>query len=119
IIARVSGYGQTGPKASRPGYAAIAEAVGGLRHLNGFPGGPPPRAGISLGDSLGAMFAVQGILLALMGRSHNGGKGQVVDISLVESCFALLESALPDYASSGYIPGPNGTSLEGIAPSNI
>ena len=119
IITRVSGYGQTGPKSTRPGYAAIAEAVGGLRHINGFPGGPPPRAGISLGDSLGAMFAVQGILLALLGRASNGGRGQVVDVSLVESCFALLESALPDYASNGYVPGPNGTSLEGIAPSNI
>lgn len=119
IIARVSGYGQTGPKSARPGYAAIAEAVGGLRHISGFPGGPPPRAGISLGDSLGAMFAVQGILLALLGRTATGGRGQIVDVSLVESCFALLESALPDYVASGYVRGPNGTSLEGVAPSNI
>ncbi|MBX3093470.1 MAG: CoA transferase [Cryobacterium sp.] len=119
VIARVSGYGQSGPKSALPGYAAIAEAVGGLRHLNGFPGGPPPRTGISLGDSLGALFAVQGILMALHARGAQGGRGQVVDVSLVESCFALLESALPDYAANGHVPGPNGTSLEGIAPSNI
>ncbi len=119
VIARVSGYGQTGSKAFRPGYASIAEAIGGLRHLNGFPDGPPPRTGISLGDSLGAMFAVQGVLIALLARQTNGGRGQVVDVSLVESCFSLLESALPDYMASGHIPGPSGTSLAGIAPSNI
>jgi crotonobetainyl-CoA:carnitine CoA-transferase CaiB-like acyl-CoA transferase len=119
VIARVSGFGQTGGKANSPGYAAVAEAIGGLRHLNGFPGEAPPRSGISLGDSLAAMFAVQGILMALYWRDVRGGAGQVIDVSLVESCFALLESAVPDFALAGHIRGPSGTRLDGISPSNI
>lgn len=119
IIARVSGYGQDGPRAHLPGYASVAEAASGLRHLNGYPDQPPPRAGISLGDSLGSLYAVQGILMALYWRDTRGGSGQVVDVSLVESCFSLLESAVPDYAATGYIPGPSGSKLDGIAPSNI
>ncbi|WP_083706215.1 CaiB/BaiF CoA transferase family protein [Arthrobacter sp. QXT-31] len=119
IIARVSGYGQTGPEASKPGYASVAEARSGLRHLNGYPDQPPPRTGISLGDSLGSLYALQGILLALYWRDARGGTGQVVDVSLVEACFSLLESAVPDYAAAGIVPGPSGSGLKGIAPSNI
>ncbi|MGX5714660.1 CaiB/BaiF CoA transferase family protein [Arthrobacter sp. MAHUQ-56] len=119
IIARVSGYGQTGPEASKPGYASVAEARSGLRHLNGYPDQPPPRTGISLGDSLGSLYALQGILLALYWRDARGGTGQVVDVSLVEACFSLLESAVPDYAATGIVPGPSGSGLKGIAPSNI
>lgn len=119
IIARVSGYGQTGPEASKPGYASVAEARSGLRHLNGYPDQPPPRTGISLGDSLGSLYALQGILLALYWRDARGGTGQVVDVSLVEACFSLLESTVPDYAATGIIPGPSGSGLAGIAPSNI
>ncbi|CAN7485490.1 CoA transferase [Pseudarthrobacter oxydans] len=119
IIARVSGYGQTGPEASKPGYASVAEARSGLRHLNGYPDQPPPRTGISLGDSLGSLYALQGILLALYWRDARGGTGQVVDVSLVEACFSLLESAVPDFAASGIVPGPSGSGLKGIAPSNI
>jgi formyl-CoA transferase len=119
ILARVSGYGQDGPYAQRAGYASVAEAMSGLRYLNGFPGDAPPRIGISLGDSLGALFAAQGILAALYNRDALGGEGPVIDVSLVESCFALLESVAPEYAALGLIREPTGTRLEGIAPSNI
>lgn len=119
VIARVSGYGQTGPDAGKPGYASVAEARSGLRHLNGYPDQAPPRTGISLGDSLGSLYALQGILLALYWRDARGGSGQVVDVSLVEACFSLLESTVPDYGAKGVVPGPSGSGLKGIAPSNI
>jgi formyl-CoA transferase len=119
VIARVSGYGQTGPYAARAGFASAAEAMGGIRHINGFPGEAPPRLHISLGDSLAGMFAVQGILAALYRRDALGGSGQVVDVSLLESCFALLESTVPEYDRLGVVRGPGGTGLQGVAPSNI
>jgi formyl-CoA transferase len=120
VIARVSGYGQTGPYGPRAGFASVAEAMGGIRHINGFPGQPPPRMHISLGDSLAGMFAAQGILAALYRRDAlGGGRGQVVDVSLMEACFALLESTVPEYDRLGMIRGPAGTGLEGVAPSNI
>jgi formyl-CoA transferase len=120
VIARVSGYGQTGPYAPRAGFASVAEAMGGIRHINGFPGQPPPRLHISLGDALAGMFAVQGILAALYWRDAlGGGRGQVVDVSLLESCFALLESTVPEYDRLGVVRGPAGTGLAGVAPSNI
>lgn len=120
VLARVSGYGQTGPNAHRAGYASVAEAMGGMRHLNGYPDQAPPRTGLSLGDSLAAMFAVQGILMALYWRDARGGRtGQVVDVSLVESCFAMLESVVPEYAATGAVRQPSGTRLPGLAPSNL
>ena len=118
ILVRVSGYGQTGPEAGKAGYASVAEAASGLRHLNGFPGGPPPRLALSLGDSLAGMFAVQGALAALYRRTITGD-GQVVDAALTESCLAIQESTIPDYDVGGVVRGPSGTRLEGIAPSNI
>jgi succinyl-CoA---D-citramalate CoA-transferase len=94
--------------------------MGGIRYINGFPGEPPPRLHISLGDSLAGMFAAQGILAALYRRDAlGGGRGQVVDVSLVESCFALLESTVPEYDRLGIVRGPSGTGLKGVAPSNI
>jgi formyl-CoA transferase len=120
VIARVSGYGQTGPYAPRAGFASVAEAMGGIRHINGFPDEPPPRLHISLGDSLAGMFAVQGVLAALYWRDAlGGGRGQVVDVSLMEGCFALLESTVPEYDRLGIVRGPGGTGLKGVAPSNI
>ncbi|MBN9098825.1 MAG: CoA transferase [Pseudonocardia sp.] len=119
VVARVSGYGQTGPHSRRPGYASVAEAVSGMRHLNGFPDGPPPRTALSIGDSLAGMFAMQGVLTALFARDRDGGLGQVVDVSLAESCLALLESTIPDYSATGLVRGPGGTRLEGLAPSNL
>ncbi len=120
VLARISGYGQTGPYAARAGFASVSEAMGGIRHINGFPGEPPPRMHLSLGDSLAAMFAAQGILAALYWRDAlGGGLGQVVDVSLMESSFALLESTVPEYDRLGIVRGPQGTNLKGIAPSNI
>jgi formyl-CoA transferase len=119
VIARVSGYGQTGPYAARAGFASAAEAMGGIRYLNGFPGELPPRMHISLGDSLAGMYAVQGILAALYRRDALGGTGQVIDVSLLESCFSLLESTVPEYDRLGIVRGPGGTGLQGVAPSNI
>jgi formyl-CoA transferase len=91
-----------------------------MRHINGFPGEPPPRIHISLGDSLSGMFATQGILAALYRRDALGGvRGQVIDVSLMEACFALLESTVPEYDRLGIVRGPGGTGLKGVAPSNI
>ena len=118
VLVRVSGYGQTGPDAGKAGYASVAEAVSGLRHMNGFPGGPPPRLALSLGDTLAGMFAAQGALAALYRRTVTG-EGQVVDVALTEACLAVQESTIPDYDAGGVIRGPSGTRLEGIAPSNI
>ena len=118
ILVRVSGYGQTGPDADKAGYASVAEAVSGLRHMNGFPGGPPPRLALSLGDTLAGMFATQGALAALYRRTVTG-EGQVVDVALTEACLAVQESTIHDYDAGGVIRGPSGTRLEGIAPSNI
>jgi formyl-CoA transferase len=118
ILVRVSGYGQTGPEAHKPGYASVAEAASGLRHMNGFPGGPPPRLALSLGDSLAGMFAAQGALAALYRRTVTG-EGQVVDAALTEACLAVQESTIPDYDVGGVVRGPSGTRLDGIAPSNI
>ena len=92
----------------RAGFASVAEAMGGLRHLNGFPGEPPPRLHLSLGDSLAGMFAAQGILALYRRDALGGGRGQVVDVSLLESCFALLESTVPEYDRLGIVRGPAG-----------
>jgi formyl-CoA transferase len=120
VIARISGYGQTGPYAPRAGFASVSEAMGGIRHVNGFPGEPPPRMHISLGDSLAGMYATQGILAALYKRDALGfGKGQVIDVSLLEASFSLLESTVPEYDRLGIVRGPSGTGLKGVAPSNI
>jgi crotonobetainyl-CoA:carnitine CoA-transferase CaiB-like acyl-CoA transferase len=119
IIARISGFGQTGPYAGRPGFASVGEAMGGLRYINGNPGDAPPRAGMSLGDSLAGMFALQGILLALHHRTANGGPGQIVDASILESCFALLDQIVPEYGKLGVIREPSGTVLPHVAPSNV
>lgn len=118
VLARVSGYGQTGPLAQRPGYASVAEGMSGLRHLNGYPDQPPPRIALSLGDSLAGMFAFQGVLAALVARERTG-RGQVVDAALTESCLAVLESTVPDYDQTGHVRQPSGTRLDNVAPSNI
>ncbi len=119
VMARVSGYGQTGPYASRAGFASVGEAMGGIRHVNGFPDQPPPRFGISLGDTLAALFAAQGVLMALYARRVHGAGGQVVDASILESCFAMLEGTVTEYDKLGLVKGPSGTGLRGVAPSNL
>lgn len=120
IVVRVSGYGQTGPYADRPGFASVGEAMGGIRYINGFPNQPPPRFGISLGDTLTALFAFEGLMMALYWRDTVGnGKGQVVDASIVEASFSMLESTLPEYDKCGVVRQPSGTGLPNVAPSNI
>jgi formyl-CoA transferase len=118
VLARVSGYGQTGPYAEKAGYASVAEALSGLRYINGYPGQAPPRMAISLGDSLAGMVAVQGILAAMHRRSVTG-EGQVVDVALTEACLSVLESVIPEYDKLGRVRQPGGTRLDGIAPSNV
>ena len=118
IMVRVSGYGQTGPYASRPGYAAVGEALGGLRYVMGNPELPPSRAGISIGDSLAAMFATLGALAALH-QVRLTGKGQVIDASIYESVLAVMESIIPEYVFEGVIRERTGSYLPNIAPSNL
>jgi crotonobetainyl-CoA:carnitine CoA-transferase CaiB-like acyl-CoA transferase len=117
VMVRISGYGQTGPRSTLPGFAAIAEAFGGLRHVTGYPDRPPVRAGISLGDSLASLYAVIGALIA-MHHVRSGGKGQVVDVALYEAVFAVMESLIPEYSVQGFIRERTGSSLPGISPSN-
>ena len=118
ILVRISGYGQTGPYRDRPGFGAIAEAIGGLRHVTGYPDRAPVRVGVSLGDTLAALYAVIGALVALHHRNVNGGQGQVVDAALYEAVFAVMESLLPEYSQSGLVRQRSGASLPGISPSN-
>ncbi|MDA0185689.1 CoA transferase [Solirubrobacter phytolaccae] len=118
IYARVSGYGQTGRYRDRPGFASAGEAISGLRHINGYPDQAPPRSGISLGDTLAAQSAFQGILLALIAR-QNGAEGQVVDASIVDACFAMSESSTLEYEKTGFVRQPTGPRLPRIAPSNV
>jgi formyl-CoA transferase len=124
IMVRISGYGQTGPYRDLPGFAVVAEAMGGLRHLMGEPGRAPVRAGVSLGDTLAALHGVIGVLLALQARARDvspqapRGRGQVVDVALYESVFNCMESLLPEYSAFGAVRQPAGSALPGIAPSN-
>lgn len=117
IMLRISGYGQTGPYRDLPGFGVIGEAMGGLRHLTGYPGQPPVRVGVSIGDSLSSLYGVIGILLALQERQRSG-KGQVIDVALYESVFAMMESLIPEYDAFGHVREPAGSALPGITPSN-
>jgi crotonobetainyl-CoA:carnitine CoA-transferase CaiB-like acyl-CoA transferase len=115
VYVRVSGYGQDGPSAARPGYASVCEAAGGLRHLTGEPDGPSVRPNLSIGDSLAGLHAALGALLALRTRDRDG-RGQVVDVALVESVFNMLESVVPEFAALGTVRGPSGASITGVVP---
>ncbi|MDO7909482.1 CaiB/BaiF CoA-transferase family protein [Pseudomonas sp. 22-AL-CL-001] len=117
-LVRISGYGQTGPYRDRPGFGAIGEAMGGIRYTTGTPGSPPARVGVSLGDSLASMHAVIGALMSVLRVKTGQGEGQVVDVSLVESVFNVMESLVPEYALSGHVRERTGGALPGIAPSN-
>ena len=117
-MVRISGYGQTGPYRDRPGFGAIGESMGGLRHLTGYPDQAPVRVGVSIGDSIAAMHGVMGALMALHQRNTGDGKGQVVDVALYESVFNLMESLLPEYDMFGFTRNRSGASLPGITPSN-
>ena len=117
VMVRLSGFGQTGPYRDRPGFGAIGESMGGLRHLTGFPDRAPCRVGVSIGDSIAALHGVIGALMALRHRDRTG-KGQVVDVALYESVFNLMESVLPEYGFFGFVRKRSGASLPGIVPSN-
>ena len=119
VMVRVSGYGQTGPYKNRAGFGSAAGAMGGLRHLTGYPDRPPTRVGLSIEDSLAALQAVIGTLLALRQREVHGSTGQVVDVSITESVFTMLEGAIPEYALTGHVRNRHGTTLPAVAPSNI
>ena len=117
IMVRLSGYGQTGPYKDRVGFGAIGESMGGMRYITGSPDRAPVRVGISIGDSLAAMYGAMGALLALHSR-HQTGRGQVVDVALYEAVFSLMESMLPEFAMTGFVRERSGASLPGIVPSN-
>lgn len=118
IMVRISGYGQDGPYRDRPGFGAIGEAMGGIRYTTGDPSTPPARVGISLGDSLASLHGVMGALMALLRVKTGQGRGQVVDVSLVESVFNLMESLVPEHAMFGTVRERTGGALPGISPSN-
>jgi crotonobetainyl-CoA:carnitine CoA-transferase CaiB-like acyl-CoA transferase len=118
VYTRVSGYGQTGPLAAQPGFASVCEGFGGFRHINGFPGEAPVRPNLSIGDTLAALHAVIGILLALQQRAKPNGSGQVVDVAIYESVFNMLESVVPEYDGADVVRGPSGSTLTGIVPTN-
>jgi len=118
IMVRISGYGQDGPYRDRPGFGAIGEAMGGIRYTTGDPSTPPARVGISLGDSLASLHGVMGALMALLRVKTGQGGGQVVDVSLVESVFNLMESLVPEHAMFGTVRERTGGALPGISPSN-
>ena len=118
VMLRISGYGQTGPYRDLPGFGAIGEAMGGLRHLTGEPDRVPVRCGISIGDTLAALHGTIGVLMALYHRKVNGGQGQVIDVALNEAVFNVMESLVPEYSAFGAIREPAGSALPGIAPSN-
>jgi formyl-CoA transferase len=118
IMVRLSGFGQTGPYRDRPGFGAVGESMGGMRHLTGFPDRPPVRLNISIGDALAALHGVIGALMALHHRQARGGRGQVVDVALYEAVFNMMESLVPDYDMFGEVRGRIGTGLTNIVPSN-
>jgi formyl-CoA transferase len=118
VMLRISGYGQTGPYRDLPGFGAIGEAMGGLRHLTGEPGRVPVRCGISIGDTLAALHGTIGVLIALYHRKVNGGQGQVIDVALNEAVFNVMESLIPEYSVFGVVREAAGSALPGIAPSN-
>lgn len=118
VMLRISGYGQTGPYRDLPGFGAIGEAMGGLRHLTGEPERVPVRCGISIGDTLAALHGTIGVLTALYHRKVNGGRGQVIDVALHEAVFNVMESLIPEYSAFGAVREAAGSALPGIAPSN-
>ena len=117
IYARISGYGQTGPSSSKPGFASVCEAFSGFRYVNGYPEEVPVRANLSLGDTISGLHAVLGILMALRARDRGDG-GQVVDVALYESMFNLLEAVVPEYDGAAVVREPAGTTVTGIVPTN-
>jgi len=118
VMVRISGYGQTGPASQKPGFAAIAECMGGLRYVTGYPDRAPVRTGVSLGDTLASLYAVVGALMAIYHIKAHKGQGQFIDVALYEAVFAVMESLIPEYSVAGNIRERTGSALPGIVPSN-
>lgn len=119
IYSRISGYGQTGPYASKPGFASVCEGVGGFRYVNGFPGEAPVRPNLSIGDTLAGLHSALGVVMAIVHRFNDpDGRGQVIDTALYEAVFNLLEGVVPEYDGGGVIREPSGSTLTGIVPTN-
>ena len=119
VMVRLSGFGQSGPMKDQPGFGAVGESMGGLRYITGFEDRPPVRTGISIGDSIAALWGVIGALMALRHREVNGGHGQVVDVALYEAVFAMMESMVPEFDVFGFIRERSGNIMPGITPSSI
>lgn len=119
VIVRLSGFGQTGPMRDQPGFGAVGESMGGLRYITGFEDRPPVRTGISIGDSIAALWGVIGALMALRHREVNGGQGQIVDVALYEAVFAMMESMVPEFDVLGFVRERSGNIMPGITPSSI
>ena len=117
VYARISGYGQDGPYADKPGFASVCEGMSGFRYVNGHPGEAPVRPNLSIGDTISGIHAALGIALALLDRQRSG-QGQVVDVALVESMFNLMEAVVPEYDGNGVVREPSGTTVTGIVPTN-
>jgi crotonobetainyl-CoA:carnitine CoA-transferase CaiB-like acyl-CoA transferase len=117
VYARISGYGQTGPYASKPGFASVCEGISGFRYVNGHPDQAPVRPNLSIGDTISGIHAALGICLALL-EQKNSGKGQVVDVALYESMFNLMEAVVPEYDGANVIRQPSGSTVTGIVPTN-
>ena len=118
VMVRLSGFGQTGPMAAQPGFGAIGESMGGLRYVTGFADRPPVKTGISIGDSIAALWGALGALMALRHREVKGGAGQVVDVALYEAVFAMMESLVPEFDVFGFVRERTGNVMPGITPSN-
>ena len=118
VMVRLSGFGQTGPYKDQAGFGAVGEAMGGLRYVTGFPDRPPVRTGISIGDSIAALWAAIGALMALRHREVKGGRGQVVDVALYEAVFAMMESLVPEFDVFGFVRERAGNVMPGITPSS-
>ncbi|MDO7653799.1 MAG: CoA transferase, partial [Porticoccus sp.] len=117
VYTRISGYGQTGPYAHKPGFASVCEGISGFRYVNGFPDEAPVRPNLSIGDSIAGLHAAFGVALSLLSR-QTSGLGQVVDIALYEAMFNLLEGVVPEFDGAGVIREPSGTTVTGIVPTN-
>jgi crotonobetainyl-CoA:carnitine CoA-transferase CaiB-like acyl-CoA transferase len=117
VYARISGYGQTGPYSSKPGFASVCEGISGFRHVNGHPNQAPVRPNLSIGDTISGIHAALGICIALL-EQKKSGSGQVVDVALYESMFNLMEAVIPEYDGAGVIREPSGSTVTGIVPTN-
>ena len=117
VYARISGYGQTGPYADKPGFASVCEGMSGFRYVNGHKGEAPVRPNLSIGDTISGIHAALGIAMALL-EKRESGEGQVVDVALVESMFNLMEAVIPEFDGAGVIREPSGSTVTGIVPTN-